>query len=236
MVASQNILALIHEVAILFPVFLCLFTLRGFFLAVIANFFGDTSMRDEGYITLNPFVHIDIANLAILMCIVYVISGIFGEMFPRTFVFLLLTTSGVHWIMQNPVSDESFRRPRLFGILYGIAASIGCFLVGFLGLLLIKMINFASLPHYVFLSSVEWLRCLVDTAIFVGAMHLIPLPPMHAARILYHIVPSQRHEFIDKMYEYEALIFLGAYLFLGVGFLVTIIHLSVKALFIAILA
>ena len=235
MTATQNILALIREVAILFPVFLCLFTFRGFFLAFVADFFGDTTARDEGCLTLNPFMHVNIMNLAILMCIVYSISGVFGEVFPRTFVFLLLSTSGAHWIVQNSVSDASFRRPRLHGILYGLAASVGWFCIGFFGFLLIKIINFSVLPHYAFLSIVEWLRCLAETAIFLGAMHLIPLPPMHAARILYHFTSQPRHDFIDKMYEYETLVFLGAYLFLGVGFLVAIIHVSVKALFMTLL-
>lgn len=235
MTATQNILALIHEVAILFPVFLCLFTFRGFFLAFIANFFGDTTARDEGYLTLNPFVHINLMNLVILMGIVYAISGAFGEVFPRTFVFLLLATSGAHWIVQSPTSDTLFRRPKLHGILYGFAASIGYFIIGFFGFLLIKVINFAVLPHYVFLSIVEWLRCLAEAAIFFGAMHLIPLPPMHAARILYHITSQQRHEFIDKMYEYETFVFLGAYLFLGVGFIVAALQLTVKALIMALL-
>lgn len=235
MTATQNILALIHELAILFPVFLFLFTLRGFFLAVIANFFGDGAVRNEGCLTLNPFVHINVVGMGILMCIVYTISGIFGEVFPRIFVFLLLSTSGIHWLIPSPASDFSFRRPRLHGILYGFAASVISFIVGFFALLLIKLINFSALPNYIFLSIVEWVRCLADTAIFLGAMHLIPLPPMHSARILYHIVSPSRHGFIDKMYEYETLIFLGAYLFLGVGFIVPAFYIGIKTLFMVIL-
>lgn len=235
MTATQNILALIHELAILFPVFLSLFTLRGFLLAFTANFFGDTTPRNEGFLTLNPFVHINVVALGLLMSIVYTISGIFGEVFPRVFVFLLMATSGINWLISSPVSDFSFRRPRLQGILYGFAASAASFIIGFVAFLLIKIINFSILPHYMFLSIVEWVRCLAETAIFFGAMHLIPIPPMHAARILYHIVSSSRHGFIDKIYEYDTLIFLGAYLFLGVGFIVTAFYLTIKTIFMVIL-
>ena len=239
MTSSQNILALIHEVAILFPVFLLLFSFRGFFKAATALVLGDKTAQEEGFLTLNPFVHLDILSLAMFVGIVYFVGGMLGDFIPRPFLFLILISVGQRWLIDAPVTTGSFKHPRFYEILYGLSGAVSFLVLGFIGLLLMKILNLNNLPRYAFTSLVEILRSLIDAALFYGAVNLIPLPPLDASRILYPLTPPENHHVIDTLHEYDYMIILAIYLLPGVShifwYLVTTIQISIKTMFIAIL-
>ena len=54
---QQEFLSLLSDIAILFPVFILVFTFRGFFKALVAKLMGDDTPRQEGFLTLNPIAH-----------------------------------------------------------------------------------------------------------------------------------------------------------------------------------
>lgn len=239
MTPSQNILALIHEVAILFPVFLIIFSINGFFVTWLGSILGDNTAKEEGFFTLNPMVHLDVINLGVFCCVIYFIGAMLGDFIPRAFLFLLLVSLGARWHNTAPFSPSLFKHPRLYSIIYGLGATIGFLLTGFLGLVIVKLFNLSILPKYAFVSIVEFLRSLIDTAIFFGVIHSIPLPPLHAAIILYPLTKDKYHYVIDKLYEYDFMILLAIYLIPGISHffwgLIGVLQFFVKSLFISIL-
>ena len=239
MTASQNILALIHEVAILFPVFLLLFSFRGFFLAGTSALLGDKTAHEEGRFTLNPFVHLDVINLAVFVGVIYFIGGLVGDVIPRGFLYLLLISLGQRWLFSFPVYEGAFKFPRLYSVLFGFASAVSFMTVGFLGLVVIKVLNLDALPRYAFISLVEYVRSLVDAAIFFGAIHCIPIPPLDASRILYPLISSRYHYIIDKLHEYDLIILLMIYLLPGVSHAfwrtVAFLQFTIKSTFVSIL-
>ncbi|MBM3886767.1 site-2 protease family protein [Candidatus Dependentiae bacterium] len=239
MTSSQNILALIHEVAILFPVFLLLFSFRGFFMAATATLLGDKTPREEEFLTLNPFRHLDIMSLAMFVGIVYFVGGMLGDFIPRSFLFLILIGVGQRWRIEVAVTTGYFKHPRLYEILYGLSGFMSFLVLGFIGLLVVKILNFATLPHCIATSCMEFLRSVIDTALFYGVVNAIPLPPLDAARILYPLTPDKHHHIIDTLYEYDFIIMLAIYIIPGVShifwYFVTSMQISIKSIFISLL-
>ena len=239
MTSSQNILALIHEVAILFPVFLLLFSFRGFFMAATATLLGDKTSQEDGFLTLNPFAHLDILSLAMFLGIVYFVGGMVDDFIPRSFLFLILVGLGQRWLIPATVTTGSFKHPRLYEVFYGFSGAVSFLILGFIGLVMVKILNLDFLPGYAFTTLAEFLRSLVDAALFFGVVNAIPLPPLGAARILYPLTSPKYHHIIDTLHEYDFIIILSIYLLPGVShvfwYLVTSMQVIIKTTFISIL-
>lgn len=208
MTASQNILTLIHEVAIFFPVFLLLFSFRGFFLAGVAKLLGDSSASEEGFLTMNPFVHIKIHHLALVVFIIYGINNFLGiSKMPGDLALFLLICSRDAWLTKNPISHDAFKYSRLYNILYSFASPASFLIMAFSGFALMKILNLNILPDYAFLSTVECLKSIIFTATLAGALHCIPIPPLDAGRIWYSLTPTTYHHIINRLSQYSLFVF-----------------------------
>jgi hypothetical protein len=215
MTSSQNILALIHEVAILFPVFLILFSFRGFFMAWAAGLMGSKTPHKQGFFSLNPFKQCDVIKLGLflgtLMGVTYFVDNLVGNRTPQILLFLMLLSLRKLWVFEVPVKEKYFRHPRAYSILYGFIPSISFLILASTGLVCIKILGIATLPHYAFISIAQCLDSLVNATLFFGIVNFIPLPPFEAARILYPILPDKYHSFIDKVFTYDFIV-IGAIL------------------------
>ena len=240
MAPTQNILALIHEVAILFPIFLILYSIRGCFVATVAFALGDSGPRNEGFISVNPFRHLDIPSFAFFLVLFFGIIGFFGDTVPRPFVFLLILSTGQRWLIEQPIHSLSFKNQRIGLAVYSFSSAFIFLVIGFLGLLLTKFLTLVDLPHYAFLTFVELLRTLIDTSIFFGVVHAIPLPPMFASTALYALLPEKSHDTIDILHEYSFLILACLYLVPGISHIfwgcISAGQISVKFFFVSLLS
>lgn len=203
MTIPQNILTFIHEVAIFFPVFLVIFSFHRFFLARVARLLGIESSNENAHEASNPFAKINIIILSAIVACLYAVNIIFGMLIVSRYVIALLL---IHHLSPYWFSPESTRISRIYNILYSLASPTAFALTAFFCLACIKLLNLHQLPHYAFMSIVDFLRKTSNTAVLWGAIQCMPLPPFAAARIWYSLIPRSYQHFIDAAYKYNFII------------------------------
>jgi Zn-dependent protease len=207
---SNHILTLISDIAVLFPVFLLVFTFRGFFQALIAKCFGDDTAQREGFLTGNPLAHVDIFGLSIILVVFFFLGSLVPGSYSRQYLFLLLIMFGIRWSIPVPFDDQNFKHYRLGGILTSLAGPFANFLLAFLGVVAIKILVFGglSIPNNILFTIRDICVKLVDFAIWFALIDLIPVPPFDGGRALRYIFPPNKQSALDWLEEYSFYIFL----------------------------
>ena len=136
---------------------------------LMANYWGDTTAKDAGRLTLNPAPHID--PIGTLLCpIINMVCGM-NIMFG--------------WARPVPIDPRRFRkyRPGLF--LVALAGPLANFTMAFLcAFLLCAMVRFAP-PDFIFYK--EFIT-MMEVGVFInyglGIFNLIPLPPLDGSKLV----------------------------------------------------
>lgn len=192
---------------------------------LVANYWGDSTAKDSGRLTLNPVPHIDPIG-TLLFPILNMLSGInllFG------------------WARPVPIDPLRFRkyRPGLFWV--AVAGPISNFVMAFgCALLLCCMIRFAP-PDFFFFKE---LSTMFEVGVFLnfglGIFNLIPLPPLDGSKIVEAFISYNQMQQYEKLGQYSffillALFFTGAISFLnGPIFFLSNITLKVAAMVVGI--
>lgn len=205
---SQKFLAVLNEIAILFPVFLLIFTWRGFFQALVARLMGDDTAQRDGFLTLNPLAHVDLMGMMIIIGVYFVIGGLFFTLIPRALLLMFLVMLGVRWTNQIPIDERLFKHYRLGGTLTSIAGSLGNFILAFFATGCLKLVLRDTLPPYAIVTFVEIFKTVIDISLFFGVLDLIPLPPFDGGRALRYLLPRSSQPIVDRLEEYSLYIFL----------------------------
>ncbi len=215
--ASHHIFSLLNDLAILLPVFLAVFTIRGFTQALFARWMGDRTAQRQGFLTLNPLAHVDLPGILITLLVMFGLGVIFVNQIPRMLLFIMIILLGVRWSYQVPIDDTEFRHYRLGGFLTTMAGPIGNFLCAFISFPILKLILVSSIPPYMVTTFVEILRTLIDVSLFFFILDLIPIPPFNAGRALRYILPKSSQHFLDLLEFYSIFIFLVLILVPGIS-------------------
>lgn len=208
MAITSVILSLLHEVAIFFPVFLILFSFRNFFKAWVASVMGDRTAAEEGFLTLNPMQHIDVPLLLVFLFAFSLVGILIGGALPRKLIFMAVVLLGAYWSVPVPLDESRLTPPKLGTILCALSSAVGMILFAFCTLILIKFFAFFPLPGALAQSIMELLHTIVGIALFFGVIHLIPIPPLDAGRIMPFILPAAWQGVYDFCEEYSLYIFL----------------------------
>ena len=223
---SQNIMSLLTDLTVLFPAFLLVFTFRGFAKALVARLMGDDTAQKNGFLTLNPLVHVDLLGLVIVLFVLFFLGGLFGETLPRAFLFILLILIGARWTIPVPINENNFKKQGLGVALTSIAGALGNFFLALLFFYFVTYFPFKFFPKYVFVSLIEICSSIIEMSIFFGVLDLIPLPPFDGGRLLQFILPSNIITWLENysMYVLLALFFLPglSHLFFGFIYMLTI--------------
>lgn len=204
MTFSNNLLQVLNFIATIFPVLLLSFTFKGFFQALIAKLMGDSTAQDEGFLTVNPLVHVDIPGLLVVMFVLFVLGGIIGERLPLSILLIIVIALGIRWIIPVPVNDSNFKYHRLGGIVTAFSGSFGNFILGFLATLAVKFIFTLGLPRYILITLLDICKLLIKVSLFFGVLNLIPLPPFDGGKALHYLV-SEQYQYIVAWLEQHAL-------------------------------
>src|SRR5271169_5915673 len=145
---SEFALSLLNKIALLFPAFLCVFTFRGFFQAFIASLMGDRTAREDGYLSLNPLIHVDIFGIIVTMAIFFMLGWAFQGIIPYGMLLLVLITFGIRWTYPIPIDETNFKHYRLGGILTSFSGSLGTCLLALIFLYIIRILSFVTMPEY----------------------------------------------------------------------------------------
>lgn len=136
---------------------------------------GDTTAKDAGRLTLNPFVHLDLMGTVAIPLFLLFTSGIF-----------------IGWAKPVPYNPYNLKDQRYGSLKVGIAGpSANLLLALILGLFLrFFSINFWLAGVYP-LAFLEFLGMIVYINIFLALFNLIPMPPLDGSKIIMDLFPRQ---------------------------------------------
>jgi Zn-dependent protease len=164
---------------------------------VMANYWGDTTAKDRGRLTLNPIPHIDYVG-TLLFPIINMVSGM-NLMFG--------------WAKPVPIDPRRFRRfrPGLFWV--ALAGPISNFLLAFLcAFILCLMVRYVSQDFSLF----KELTTMLEIGVFInyglGFFNLIPIPPLDGSKVVESLLP------FPAMAKYEALAKYSIFILLALMF------------------
>ena len=185
----------IIAIVIIFGIVLSSMILHEMAHGYVAYLLGDTTAKDEGRLSINPFVHIDPLMSIIIPILLYISGGpIFGGAKPVPISKIKL--KGGEWGMAlvavaGPLTNFLIA---LVGFLVGYFSG-GLMQGGYIGLFF-KQLVLANLGFMVF--------------------NLIPIPPLDGSRIIYAVAPDAVRTIFSKL-ESSLGVFLILILVYGFG-------------------
>lgn len=160
-----------------------------------ALYFGDSTARQAGRLTLNPLRHIDPVGTLLLPLLLRVLNSpfIFG------------------WAKPVPINVLNLRHPRRDILWVGAAGPAANFLLAAVVALLLKLFG-GTLPSWV----AELARYLVLINLVLGTFNLLPIPPLDGSRVLMGILPARFSWRVAGLERWGVVLVL-LLLYLGIG-------------------
>jgi hypothetical protein len=206
---NYQILNAIKHFALMFPSFIFANTFHNIAQATSAWVFGDDTAKDEGFITLNPLVHVDLPNLAIALVSLLVISMVLSPLIAIPAVILLLSAFGMRIWITVPFSSHFFKRERLGEIVTIMAGPLGFVFYAFIMLLLLRFLPFGSMSEPVKNAIQELASTAAQMGVFFAFLHLLPISPNCGGRLIKLMLPEPYGEEVsDWVAQYGLIAFI----------------------------
>ena len=188
-----NLDLLIKFLARIFVIF-CVLPIHEYAHALVATKLGDQTARLSGRLTLNPLAHIDpIGALMILL-------------------------AGFGYAKPVPVNIRNFKDRKVGMALTAIAGPISNLIMGFLSLVLIRLLMFvmpeSTVKEVIYLFLIFSAGININLAVF----NLLPIPPLDGSRLATLFLPDRIYY---KIMQYERYIILVVLVLMLTGVLTT---------------
>jgi Zn-dependent protease len=145
----------------------------------VANACGDTTAKDAGRLTLNPFKHVDLFGTILLPILMIFTTGVsFG------------------WAKPVPVSINRLRHPRNQAVLVGLAGPAVNVALAALCALVLHLLTHGQIPPSSngsvtgFTLGYELLYLAGLANVIIAAFNLIPLPPLDGSSVVERLLPA----------------------------------------------
>ncbi|HAA3231568.1 TPA_asm: site-2 protease family protein [Listeria monocytogenes] len=159
------------------------FTIHEWAHALVALAFGDDTAKNEGRLSLNPMVHIDLFGL------------------------LMILIAGFGWAKPTPVNRFKLKKRRLGSILVSLAGPVSNLLLAMVGVGFYAL--FLNYSFFTYGSVAEtFLMIFVQLNLVLFVFNLIPLPPLDGYQILVEFLPMSTMSKLEPLERYAMLIFL----------------------------
>ncbi|MFA5169203.1 MAG: site-2 protease family protein [Candidatus Paceibacterota bacterium] len=145
----------------------------------VAYALGDSTAKDEGRLSLNPLVHIDLVG-SILLPMLLLFSGM-----PI-----------IGWAKPVPINPMNFSDRRWGDLKVSLAGPLSNFIIALIFGLIIKFMP--SLPQ----SFLTIAAIIVLYNIVLGLFNLIPIPPLDGSHILFSLLPDSFEGFKVFLWQY----------------------------------
>ncbi len=173
----------IVSILIVFVIVLVSMILHEMAHAYVAYWLGDTTAKDEGRLSPNPFVHIDPWMSIVVPMLLFISGGpVFGGAKPV------------------PIDKRNLKGGPWGMALVAVAGPAMNFILAFIAFLVGHFTGAFYVNGSDFMASV--LLQIVMTNLGFMVFNLIPIPPLDGSRILYAIAPDGIRDFMERM-EYS---------------------------------
>ena len=162
-----------------------IYNLPGLFTAIIfhelahgfvAYKLGDSTAKDAGRLTLNPFKHLDLTG----------------------FVFLLLFRFG--WAKPVPINSFNFKNRKLGTIMVSLAGPVSNFIIAIIVGFILSLDLITNAIVFKILFITLWYN------IMLGVFNLLPFPPLDGSKIVASLLPKKLEYYFYKYERYFYLI------------------------------
>ncbi|WP_167628770.1 site-2 protease family protein [Listeria valentina] len=160
------------------------FTVHEWAHAFTALLFGDDTAKKEGRLSPNPFVHVDLIGL------------------------LMVILVGFGWAKPTPVNRFKLKKRRLGSILVSLAGPISNLLLAFIAM---GIFVFLASHDNSILNGAIWpnfFTIFIQLNLVLFVFNLIPFPPLDGYQIVLEFLPMRFREKIAPLEQYAFLIFL----------------------------
>lgn len=147
-----------------------------------AYYFGDTTAKNDGRLSLNPLRHIDPLGLASLIILK------FG------------------WAKPVPVNFSRLKPEKLGAICVALAGCVSNFITAILASILLGL-SIKYLPNLDMLR--EFLVLLINYSLVFGVFNLVPIPPLDGSKVIITFLPNKYKYYAYKYERYFFLILLA---------------------------
>ncbi|WP_271001544.1 site-2 protease family protein [Listeria seeligeri] len=158
------------------------FTIHEWSHALVALAFGDDTAKNQGRLSLNPLVHIDLFGL------------------------LLILIAGFGWAKPTPVNRFKLKKRRLGSVLVSLAGPISNLLLAIIGVGIYSILLNTSYEYGSVIPT--FLMVFVNLNIVLFVFNLIPLPPLDGYQVLIEFLPLSARAKLEPVERYAMLVFL----------------------------
>ncbi|MBN2482783.1 MAG: site-2 protease family protein [Candidatus Omnitrophica bacterium] len=173
---------------------------------VVAGWFGDTTAKDAGRLSLNPFNHLDPMGT------------------------LMLFVAGFGWAKPVPVNYYALKNSRAAFVAVSLAGCLTNILIATVALFLLQFPSILGNQ-----AAVTILSVVARINIILGAFNLIPIPPLDGSKVLMGFLPPdiQRSFAAFEPYGFFVIIILlfTGFLYPIIDFIQNIIYRLIALLF-----
>jgi Zn-dependent protease len=167
------ITALFSWVALIF-----IFTFHNYLKALTAVKLGDDTPRREGFLTVNPIVHLDPIGTVL-------VPGI---------LLLLGSKLLIGWPRVVPLNYNAFKNPTRAALIIALVSIFSYFLIALFGLGVYKLVDLLNLPSNVLIPLQVVFQFVFVISVFFGFLNLLPIPPFDLGVILLLLIGKDIHE------------------------------------------
>nr|WP_121763335.1 site-2 protease family protein [Helicobacter burdigaliensis] len=154
----------------------------------VAYYYGDTTAKNAGRLSINPLVHIDLVGSIILPALLFFLHApfLFG------------------WAKPVPVRmDIVIRKGGYFGALgVSLAGILYNLALAFVGIVLLYMLNGVSFSSEIVAKSVSaFIWGLIIYNLILAFFNLLPIPPLDGSQALSYLGLMLKNDFFAKIFS-----------------------------------
>ena len=181
----------IQRVLVAFPPLLIALVFHEYAHAIVATYFGDTTAKEQGRLTLNPIAHADLFGT-----VIFPIAAILMK-FPILF----------GWANPVPISPTRFKNYRRGLFLVSLAGPfMNLFLAVLSTVILACVVSYLS-PEFIFFKPLVLMTfSSIGLNIILCLFNLIPMHPLDGGKIASAVLPYRAAQVFERISEYGSII------------------------------